>query len=309
MRLIFFRVDCSLLEKVDPHTSITMGVNCSKRSSRVILESERQPNVSAINDASADKTTINAPKLVATSDAPKKTNGEPNEPPLELDAAADSAQTSEPANSSLENTNERSMESHTKATSETKMNRIMMGEIQPHFWIGGIGALKEIHKSDRSWKIVSIVHAPNLVQFCRDSVNILREAGRIHQHLLWPMADQNESPLLCERLDEVLCFMDDHSSSEHPLLVHCAFGVSRSVSVCAAWLISRQGLSLSKALDTIRVARPEASPNMGFIASLRALEQSGGSVKQALERQHRQRRDRIGRTNETVPSESKDASS
>mmetsp|Transcript_11503 Transcript_11503/g.15145 ORF Transcript_11503/g.15145 Transcript_11503/m.15145 type:complete len:85 (+) Transcript_11503:326-580(+) len=47
-----------------------------------------------------------------------------------------------------------------------------------------------------------------------------------------------------------------------------AFGVSRSVSVCAAWLMSRKIMSLDLAMQTIRAARNEAMPNMGFIANL-----------------------------------------
>ena len=108
--------------------------------------------------------------------------------------------------------------------------------------------------------------------------------------------------ILSDRLEQVLEAMDEsmgvqikgdedkniggseRESSSKACLVHCAFGVSRSAAVCAAWLISRQGLSLEQALRRIRAARPEASPNMGFIASLRALEQCQGSVAAARKR-------------------------
>eukprot|EP00977_Amphora_coffeiformis_P024357 scaffold15612_cov105-Amphora_coffeaeformis.AAC.2 len=82
---------------------------------------------------------------------------------------------------------------------------------------------------------------------------------------------------------------DDNSSSNHDYcLVHCAFGISRSVSICAAWLISRRQLTLSQALQQIRAVRPDAAPNMGFLASLRGLEQCKGNMAAAMERMHSQ---------------------
>jgi hypothetical protein len=45
--------------------------------------------------------------------------------------------------------------------------------------------------------------------------------------------------------------------------------------------ISRKQFTLADSLTLIRKARPEASPNLGFIASLRALEKSNGCVVQA----------------------------
>ena len=61
-------------------------------------------------------------------------------------------------------------------------------------------------------------------------------------------------------------------------------GVSRSATLCAAWIISRKKVSMEIALETVRKARPEIFPNMGFIASLRALEQCDGDIDKAIER-------------------------
>lgn len=45
--------------------------------------------------------------------------------------------------------------------------------------------------------------------------------------------------------------------------VHCHSGQSRSVALVAAFLMLEQGATLKQALDAIREARPQASPNAG----------------------------------------------
>ncbi|KAL7574561.1 hypothetical protein ACA910_015911 [Epithemia clementina (nom. ined.)] len=236
------------------------------------------------------------------------------------------------------------------------VNRSIMGEIQPGFWVGGLGALKEIpkfylhrHNNDEpknqtsssssqehddnhqhrngtvlqpSWTIISLVQSPKLVYFTQTAVAELRQSHGLEvEHVLWEMADKANEPFLCERLIQVLNAMDEgmerrrikpdnangyqHDSREensscrqrqrqhhHHVLVHCAFGISRSVSVCAAWLLSRPQppLTLNAALAQIRAVRPDAMPNMGFLANLRSIEQAKGDITQVIEqRKQRQR--------------------
>jgi hypothetical protein len=52
------------------------------------------------------------------------------------------------------------------------------------------------------------------------------------------------------------------------VLVHCRQGISRSAMVIAAYLIAFRSMDLESALETIRQARPAASPNAGFMAQL-----------------------------------------
>ena len=73
-------------------------------------------------------------------------------------------------------------------------------------------------------------------------------------------------------MDEIILSNEDQSNEN--VLVHCAMGVSRSVTLCATWIMTRQRKSLQDTMEVIRLVRPEAMPNMGFIASLRALEAS-----------------------------------
>jgi protein-tyrosine phosphatase len=88
-------------------------------------------------------------------------------------------------------------------------------------------------------------------------------------------------------LDETTVASDLHASlpSQGHCLVHCAQGCSRSVAVCAAWLLTRRkATTVDKALTILRAVRPTAHPNLGFVAGLRALEQCHGDLNAAIER-------------------------
>ncbi|KAM3128311.1 hypothetical protein pb186bvf_019608 [Paramecium bursaria] len=56
-------------------------------------------------------------------------------------------------------------------------------------------------------------------------------------------------------------------------LVHCAAGVSRSVTLVIAYLMKKNNLSFNKALFMVRSSRAQAQPNLGFQKQLEAYEQ------------------------------------
>lgn len=56
------------------------------------------------------------------------------------------------------------------------------------------------------------------------------------------------------------------------ILVHCSAGISRSPAVVAAYLMKHHDMSLRTALGQIVRARPQASPNPGFLQELKELE-------------------------------------
>ena len=55
-------------------------------------------------------------------------------------------------------------------------------------------------------------------------------------------------------------------------MVHCYQGKSRSVAIIMAYLIIKHGFSVESSLERIRLVRPLAEPNTGFLSALRALE-------------------------------------
>ncbi|KAL3505863.1 hypothetical protein ACH5RR_031245 [Cinchona calisaya] len=74
--------------------------------------------------------------------------------------------------------------------------------------------------------------------------------------------------------DECFEFIDEAKSKGGGVLVHCFVGRSRSVTVVLAYLMKKNGMSLSQALEHVRSKRPVASPNSGFMSQLRDFEKT-----------------------------------
>ena len=51
-------------------------------------------------------------------------------------------------------------------------------------------------------------------------------------------------------------------------LIHCHSGVSRSVTLCLAYMIGRLGYDLHQAIEEVNLRRRESNPNLGFIGQL-----------------------------------------
>jgi protein-tyrosine phosphatase len=163
------------------------------------------------------------------------------------------------------------------------MDTVLLGEALPRLWVGSVWSVKELQKSTASWTVISLLASETAVKFARDVLEQTKtQHNNIARHEIWEIKDRSKSTFICDRLEEILQAIDASISIDTgECLVHCARGVSRSVAVIAAWLISRKQFTLADSLTLIRKARPEASPNLGFIASLRALEKSNGCVVQA----------------------------
>lgn len=73
-----------------------------------------------------------------------------------------------------------------------------------------------------------------------------------------------ESQDLSEYFDECVNFMDDAIKNGGKVLVHCSYGVSRSVSMVIAYLIKKDGMSYNEAYQFLKSKRGQIEPNKGF---------------------------------------------
>ena len=77
---------------------------------------------------------------------------------------------------------------------------------------------------------------------------------------------------ISSHFSEIDAFLTNAKTTNGKTIVHCAFGVSRSVTVACAHLMLSCEKSLGEALEVIVSKRPHANPNKSFLAALVQLE-------------------------------------
>ncbi|XP_037940375.1 dual specificity protein phosphatase 18-like [Teleopsis dalmanni] len=78
---------------------------------------------------------------------------------------------------------------------------------------------------------------------------------------------------LAAHFDEVADMIEEVRQLGGKSLVHCVAGVSRSASLCIAYLIKHASMSLREAYLHVKSIRPQIRPNTGFFQQLRQYEE------------------------------------
>uniref|UniRef100_A0A914R9F5 Dual specificity protein phosphatase 14 n=2 Tax=Parascaris TaxID=6254 RepID=A0A914R9F5_PAREQ len=145
-------------------------------------------------------------------------------------------------------------------------------EIIDGLYICGVASLnaKNVEKYNISLIINATTEVPNA-----------RCLGAIPRAKLWlediPSADlYSHLHFQCDQIEEVVSLGGN-------VLVHCVAGVSRSASLCLAFLVKYRNMSLRDAYRHMASRRPLVRPNIGFWRQLISFEQevtrSVGSVR------------------------------
>lgn len=82
-----------------------------------------------------------------------------------------------------------------------------------------------------------------------------------------PLCDSTDEDLV-RYLPQACQFIDNCVAQNEPVLVHCAAGVSRSASVCIAYIMKVKDMSYDQAFEYIRQRRNCISPNSKFVEDL-----------------------------------------
>ncbi|KAL3626218.1 hypothetical protein CASFOL_029767 [Castilleja foliolosa] len=148
-----------------------------------------------------------------------------------------------------------------KATRSFKKDTIPC-QIEEGLYLGSLGAANNLStlKSLNITHILSITSSPP--SYPNDFV---------YKTILVPdKLDANIS----QYFDECFTFIDEARTRGGGVLVHCFAGKSRSVTVVVAYLMFKNGMSLSEAMVHVKLKRPVASPNSGFMLQLEEYEKS-----------------------------------
>ncbi|XP_058066635.1 dual specificity protein phosphatase 18-like [Anopheles bellator] len=92
------------------------------------------------------------------------------------------------------------------------------------------------------------------------------------RYLRLPVKDNREANL--ERyFHEVADMIEEESNANGVTLVHCVAGISRSATLCLAYLMKHHRMSLKDAYNHIKAKRPQIRPNVSFVKQLMEFEQ------------------------------------
>lgn len=87
------------------------------------------------------------------------------------------------------------------------------------------------------------------------------------------LLDMPNEPILSNGLlEEAVLYIEKGIEKEENVLVHCIAAVSRSVSICAAFLMYKNKWPMEKSLKMIASVRKSIGPNPGFLAQLKIWE-------------------------------------
>lgn len=150
-------------------------------------------------------------------------------------------------------------------------------EIYPGIFLGSLQAALDIVNL-RNNSICGVLTVANKLQ-----VNLPEDI----KHLQIEIAD-HPCAMILEHLNRSFEFIDNilsqsnNNENKHCVLVHCASGVSRSVSICCAWLMTHQNISFDESLEIVRFNRMRANPNLGFKQQLSFFERYNHNVSEAI---------------------------
>ena len=91
-------------------------------------------------------------------------------------------------------------------------------------------------------------------------------------------AIDNENQNLIDKFEIAVNFIDKAVLENGKVLIHCVCGISRSVSVAAAYLIYKNKITAEKALEMIKEKRKIACPNPSFMEQLKIFYKNHGMV-------------------------------
>lgn len=106
----------------------------------------------------------------------------------------------------------------------------------------------------------------------------------------------------CKVIEDAVASKAKKGGDKGKILVHCSAGISRSPTLVVAYLMRSHGMSLKAALGLVVRARPQVSPNTGFLQQLKKLEEElYGVVTLEVDELPKQQKDRLALFEEEIP--------
>jgi len=155
------------------------------------------------------------------------------------------------------NNNSTASSSNTDAPKSPYSRRITPNEVFDFLFIGDEGDSKNLKRLEEL-KIGYIINLAN------GNPNEFPEQFKYLQILIddWPFAN------IRQYFDKCFEFIEKCREENSRVLVHCHMGLSRSATICVAYVMKRTGWTLKKSYDHVWACRGMIMPNNGFFNQL-----------------------------------------
>lgn len=130
-------------------------------------------------------------------------------------------------------------------------------EILPFLYLGSA-----LHASKK--EVLDTIGISALLNVSADCPNHFEDT---YQYKCIPVQDNHKEDISCWFLDAIE-FIDSVRDSSGRVLVHCQAGISRSATICLAYLMKRKRVRLDEAFEFVRRRRSIISPNFSFMGQL-----------------------------------------
>lgn len=150
-------------------------------------------------------------------------------------------------------------------TGKSMHNTVLRGRL----WIGDELDANSLDDESMFWR--HGIHAVVSIGPRQNSYANFRSDEAQYHHIV--CGDVPEARL-CDHFDEATDFIHARLGEGKRVLVHCQAGISRSATICIAYLMRYHHMSWSAAYMVLKDARPLICPNMGFMTQLAAYEKS-----------------------------------
>ncbi|KAL4640189.1 dual specificity protein phosphatase 5 [Arapaima gigas] len=94
------------------------------------------------------------------------------------------------------------------------------------------------------------------------------EPPKGHFNYKWIPVEDSHTADIHSHFQEAIEFIDGVKQAGGKVLVHCEAGISRSPTICMAYIMKTKRLQLEEAFDFIKQKRTLISPNFGFMGQL-----------------------------------------
>ncbi len=135
-----------------------------------------------------------------------------------------------------------------------------------NLWIGGIDALNTPKIMNQIDAVVTAIHVDRVAECAAEKYYKDRPHMRIS---IWDEPKKRTAREFASSFPQVGAFINEHIEQGNNVLVHCAAGFSRSVTLSIYYMMHYRGYAtVEEALEKIRETRPSVNPNKAFVKVL-----------------------------------------